>query len=508
MITEDPVVSGDKTLRDHLGLGPFAWRPVSVVAAAAFTLFLATNSRYGYHRDELYFRVLGRHPGWGYVDEPPLTPLLGRASTALFGDNLWALRLPAAVTLATVAVLIALICRELGGGRGPQILAACVAFTAFPMIGGHTLATATIDLAVWSAVILFVTRALLRDEPRWWLAAGTTVGLGLYNKHLVALLLIGLAVGLLVVGPRRALRSPWLWGGVVLAVVLGAPNLIYQVVNDWPQLKMAQALTENKGADARADFLPLQILMLGPPLVVIWVAGLIRMLRAPQLRPVRALAVAYPVICLLVLVIGGQPYYTFGLIVTYWAAGCVPVVRWAAGHRWRLGVVGAVVAANAALSAVIALPVVPERDLGNTAIPEINQVVRDQVGWPAYVQEIAEVYRTLPDAERARSVVVTGNYGEHGAVDRYGPRYGLPAVYSGQNELYYLGPPPDSADVVVLVVQADDAWAGARFDSCDTRGRLDNRLGVDNEEQQVAIRICRGPKQPWHDLWPRFQHYD
>ncbi len=105
------------------------------------------------------------------------------------------------------------------------------------------------------------------------------------------------------------------------------------------------------------------------------------------------------------------------------------------------------------------------------------------------------------------AVIVAGNYGEAGAVHRYGPAYRLPTVYSGQNELYRYGPPPDSATVAVMVGLPWVADSGL-FSSCTRVGTLDDRVGVDNEEQGRPIDVCRYPKRPWHEIWPAFQHYD
>src|SRR4051812_39298577 len=194
------------------GPAAFAWRPVLGVTLGLVALLAWTADRYGPHRDELYFRVLGQHPAWGYVDQPPLTPLLVRLSTALFGDSLWAARLPVILLVPAVVPLTALFARELGGGRGAQLLAAVGVCGTFVLVCGHLVLTSSLDLPATGLVLLLVARALLRDEPRWWLWAGLVTGLSLYNKELLPLLLLGLAVGLLTVGPRHVLRSRWLWG--------------------------------------------------------------------------------------------------------------------------------------------------------------------------------------------------------------------------------------------------------------------------------------------------------
>lgn len=486
----------------------FAWRPVGAVAALLVAILGATIGRYDYHRDELYFRLLAEHPGWGYVDQPPGTPMIVKLSLWMFGDTVWALRIPALICVVVTAFLAAAIAHELGGGRLAQTLAAAGLLSVFPLVVGHVLLTASVDLPVWAGATLLIMRALLRNEPRWWLAAGALVGLGLYNKHLVILLIIGVAVGLLAVGPRPVLASPWPWAAAALAVLIGAPNLVYQVVNGLPQLDMAAALADDRGDEARVLFLPMQLLVVGLPLVPIWIAGLTSLWRRQDWRPVRGFAVAYPVLCLLLLATAGQFYYTMGLILALYAAGCVVLAPWLAEGAVALRrlVVALAVVVNVALSVVTALPVLPLSLLKDTPVPAMNQVIQDQVGWSRYVRQVADAYQGLSPADRARAVIITSNYGEAGAIDRYGNQYGLPAVYSGHNELHRFGPPPESAGVAILVIQGDAPGLRSMFESCSVVGRLDNGFGVDNEEQGVRIRVCRGRHASWHELWPRFAH--
>lgn len=481
-----------------------AWRAVGLVVLAVAIALASTINQYGYHRDELYFRMLSKHPAWGYVDQPPLTPMLAKVSIAIFGDSLWGLRIPAIACALVAVVLVALLARELGGGMAAQVLAAAGASSTFLLITGHVWLTATLDLVVWLLVILFAARALLRQQPRWWLAAGLTVGLGLYNKQLIVLLLIGLAVGLFISGPRRELRSGWLWAGAAIALVLGVPNLIYQIAHHWPEATMAKAIARDKGPDDRVNFIPFQLVMLGITVVPIWIAGFIRVLRDQEWRPVRALAWAYPVICVIVLITGGQVYYTFGLIAFLYAAGCVVTARWAADRpgRWALSAVA--VGVTVVAGVLVSLPVYPVRSLP-AFVASVNQTSRDAIGWPTYVSQVNDIYRALPEADRAGTVLYAGNYGEAGALDKFGPDYGLPDVYSGHNELHRLGPPPDSSTVVVEVNEGEDL--APYFDSCTKVGALDNKVGVDNEEQGAPITICRGRHGSWQAFWGKLQHY-
>jgi 4-amino-4-deoxy-L-arabinose transferase-like glycosyltransferase len=486
-------------------LTPVPWWWVGGAALVGCALLLATASRYGYHRDELYFRMLP--PAWGYVDQPPLTPLLAKASILIFGDTPAGMRVPAVIAYAAFVVLVALTTRELGGGRAAQAFSAwSLGFAAFPLLAGHMLVTGTLDLLVWGAVLLFVARALLRAEPRWWLLAGAVVGVGLYNKLLVAMLLIGLAVGFLAVGPRSVLRSRHLWAGVGIALLIGAPNFIYQATHGLPQLTMAGALSENNADEVRIQVLPMQFVLLGPLVAAVWIAGMVALLRRAEWRPLRAVVVAYGVALALTLIGGGQIYYATGLQIFLLAAGWVPTVDWIRRASWRGPAVVATVGLHAAVGVLTSAPVLPVTALAGSPVAAINPTIGDQVGWPEYVRQIGAVWQALPPEDQARAVFVTGNYGEAGAIDRFGGEYGLPSVYSAQNELYYLGPPP--ADRTVVLLWSEGRGMLRAFDACEVKATLDHGYGVDNEEQGSMIAVCRLPEQGWAAVWPSLQHYD
>ncbi|WP_127794476.1 glycosyltransferase family 39 protein [Agromyces sp. LHK192] len=475
--------------------------------AALVALLAATSQWYGYHRDELYFRML--EPAWGYVDQPPLTPLIARATT-LLADEPWALRIPAILAAAASVIVLALIAREAGGGRLAQSIAAWGgASAAFPMIFGHILLTASLDLVLWELIALFTMRALLRGDGRWWLAVGLVTGIATYNKLLVAMLIAGLALGLLTLGPRREFRSPWLWAGVGFAVVLALPNLAYQVANGLPQLAMGAALAEDTDGVGRILTLPYLVIVVGPPLVPIWIAGLAGLFRRAEWRPIRLLAVAFAVVVLGTIIGGAQAYYPVALVVVLLALGAVPTAEWMR-TRLRRALVWAAIALNASASVLIALPVLPIGWVGASPFAAANQTVGDTIGWPEYAAQVADVVdqaRADASATGVEPIVITSNYGEAGALARYGPALGIDAdrVFSGHNALWFEATPPDSA-VDVVIVGWHARVLAAHFEACTVDGALDNGVDVDNEEQDLPITRCMGRTTPWDELWPQFAH--
>lgn len=470
---------------------PVAWRVLLPPVAVVVVVLTVFSDRYGFERDELYFMML--KPAWGYVDQPPLTPLVAHALASAYAGGPWLVRVPATLCAAGCVLLTSLVARELGGAAKAQAWTAWgMATTSAVTVFGHSFLTSTPDLVFWPAVSLCVIRALRRDDPRWWLVGGLVAGLATYNKLLVAVLLAGVALGLLLVGPRRHLRSRTLWAGAGLAFLVASPNVAYQVVNGWPQLDMGRALAADNASDVRVTMWPLLVLLMGPPLAVVWAAGLRALWRDPR---VRCLVVAFAVVVVFTFVSGTQAYYPIFFLPVPFAAGVVAMEA----HLARVW--GGLLVLNGAVSAVLGLPLVPVSQVGATPVPAVNQAVQDSVGWPRYVAQITAPYDALPD--RAHAVVVTSNYGEAGAVARLRP--GVP-VYSAQNALYDQARPPDGTTTVVFV--GGELGTARRLLACHVVGHLDNGVGVDNEEQGEPVAVCDHPRLPWSELWSRLRHLD
>ncbi|RAS67099.1 dolichyl-phosphate-mannose-protein mannosyltransferase [Lentzea atacamensis] len=481
---------------------PLARRPVAVVAALYAALMFAVAANYGLSADELYFRLLGDVPRWGYFDQPPLAPLLAKAGALLLGDTIWGIRLPAVLCGVAVVVLAALTAAELGGGRRAQVFAAAAVATSVTVLTiGHFLLTNSPDLVAWCAVALFALRALLRGDGRWWLAAGVTCGVATYAKYVVLLLPLTLLVALVLVGPRRELRSRWLWAGAGLTLVIGAPNLVYQAVNGWPQLVMARSLAEGQWSDAA--LFPFDVaVLIGPAVAPILLAGLVSLLRRQGWRPARTLAVAYLVGTALVLVVAPSGIdYTEGYLVPLVAAGCVVADGWLAQHPVRLPVAVPVLSLFALGQVVMTLPVVPERMYAQYPTTSLTT---ETIGWPRLVGQVTDAYAELPADERSRAVVLAQNFGEAGALHWLHDDRPLPRVYSGHNELYSWGPPPETADVVITVA-VDDERLTRDFRECSVVARIDNGYGLETREQGRSVAVCRGLRAPWTELWPKYR---
>jgi 4-amino-4-deoxy-L-arabinose transferase-like glycosyltransferase len=493
------------------------WLGIAVIAAAAFGLEMAVSARYGYARDELYFLAAGHHLAFGYVDQPPLTPLLARFAAAAAGNTLAGLRVLPALGLAVLVVATATMSRQLGAGRTGQLLAALAAATCGEFLGAmHELTTTAPDFVFWAVTLLLVMRLLASEDPRWWVAIGGCVGIASEAKWNIAFLAAAVAAGLAATDARRLLRSRYLLLGGVIAAALAAPDLVWQALHGWPNLDVFRALQGAAGHN-RAVFWPAQILYTGPAVTPIWVTGAIWSLRSPAARRFRPVAIACIIAIVLQFVLGGKAYYPGAAFTFLIAAGSVPLERRLAARRpirpaalARLVRPAAATAtamlAGAVLAAPVALSALPARTLHTVPLQKINYDLAETIAWPRLVALVAKEYRSLPTPKRRRTAIVTGNYGEAGAIDRYGPGLALPQAYSGANNFWLWGPPPADDDAVVAV-NVDPALLRREFAQVRLVATFWNGLGVSDDEQGVQIFVATGLRSSWAQAWPAFRNY-
>jgi Dolichyl-phosphate-mannose-protein mannosyltransferase len=474
-----------------------ARRGVWLVAAAAFGAEMAVSARYGYHRDELYFLAAGRHPSAGYVDQPALTPLLARLDRALTGNTLVGLRALGALGLAAMVALTGSMARLLGASGRAQVLAALATACCAEYLGGlHLFTTTTPDFVCWAVLLWLVVRLLISGNPRWWLAIGACAGIAFAAKWNIGFLLAGLGIGMLATpAARPLLRSRYLAIAVAATAVLAAPDLAWQAAHGWPNVPVFQRLHGEAGHN-RLVYWPAQAIYTSIALVPLWIRGLAWSLRSPRLRPA---GIAASFALLVQFALGGKPYYPGGVFTFLFAAGVLALPRITAVPFWRTCLAGAA-------AALVALPVLPVTALAHGPVLAINSDLGEQVAWPREVALVARVYASLPAAQRSRTALLAGNYGEAGAIDRYGAQFRLPQAFSGHNNFWFWGPPP-ARDTAVVAIGVDPAQLRREFRSVRLAGAWDNGLGVPDNEQGAQIYVATGLLVPWATAWPAFRHY-
>ena len=484
------------------------------IAAVVAVLHIATNGRYGIHRDELQTMTDAWHMDWGFVAYPPFTPAIERISYAIFGHSLIGLRLASVLAQALAIFVTGLAARELGGARIAQVAAAlCVALSPLPIFEGTEFQYSSFDYLWWTLTAYFVIRLLKSENPRWWLAIGATVGAGLMTKYTMAFFLAGIAAGMLLTPARRHLASVWFWAGAALALAMCAPNLIWQARHEFISYHFLHFIHARDVRQGRADGFVLKQFWLCTNIfsVPIWLAGVVAYFRSSRYR---MLAWMYVVPFALFLVGKGRDYYLAAAYPMLFAMGAVACANWLPTLRSdarRRAAAGAFFTGLIAYGAALSLVLVPwarSGPLRDFALAK-NGDLREELGWQDFVATIAIIRDSLPAEQRDGARVLVGNYGEAGAIEFYGPAYQLPQELEVTNSGWYRTFPktPPSA-LIVAGWPAEDM--NEQLSGCRLAGHNGNSLIVNNEESNdhPDIYVCDGtPRNGWRKFWDDMQWF-
>jgi hypothetical protein len=475
---------------------------VAAIAAAKVAVLLGTT-RFGFHRDELYFIAASKRLSASYVDFQPVVPLLVRAERALFGDHLLGLRLIPALAGAATVFLAALIARELGGTQRAQVFAAFAAAIVPLLLGmGSTLNTVCIETPAWMLVVYVVARMVRTQDRRLWVALGFAVAFCLLVKFTELAYLAGLAVAVLASGLRRDFRTPWPWvAGAIVAVGL-APSIMWQAAHQWAVVEFVRHQGTGGrvlGLGGRAGFLASLVILPGPVALWLWVPGFRRLWADAKFR---LLAVAHGVAFAIMLGASGKGYYAAPGIAVLVAAGAVAV---SATPRLRALTAGLVVQLVVALPLV--LPVVPLSVLRSSKDVAQATELSERIGWQDMALTVKRVYDALAADERARAVVLGSNYTIPADVEFYSRRVGgLPPAGSGHNSAY-LWRPHAAADHVAIMVGFTREQAAALYRDVRRVATVGNREGVHGYDWGDPVFVARGPKLSWDEEWRRLKRF-
>ncbi|HYU16821.1 MAG TPA: glycosyltransferase family 39 protein [Candidatus Acidoferrum sp.] len=501
---------------------------VAALASVKLVLHLATAGVYGFFIDELYFLACGEHLAWGYVDMPPLTAFQAWLTRHLFGDSPYSIRLFPSLAGAGLVLLAGALARALGGGRFAQALAGLAVLGAPVYLAVDSyLSMNSIEPLAWMGCALLVVRMVKTGDTRLWMPFGLLSGIGILNKHTMLLFGFALVAGLVLTPERRLLRSRWLWTGGAIAFLVALPNLVWNVRHHFPMLELLANIRRD-GRDVNltlAQFLGLEALFLNPMALPLWLLGLGALLRMKALRPFRALGFAYLVTFGVLAATPGshKSYYLAPAYPMLFGAGAVALEA-ALARRPRLSWLKAgwpaAIGISAALIAPTIVPVLPpdaffayqrampiaQPRLENRRTNAMPQLFADRFGWPEMTEAVARAYRALPAEERARTAIFANDYGQGGAIDFYGPRYGLPKAIGGHLTYWYWGPRGYTGESMLVLGDTKEG-ASRWFESVEEVGRVGHPYAM--QQEQFPILLCHRPKG-WTlpAVWPQLKSWD
>jgi len=454
-------------------------RAAVVVGGLTAAFHLVTAGIWGFHRDEFYYLACGRRLAWGYVDHPPITPALYRIQEALFGASQLGLRVAPALIHGAIVVVTAMLAKEFGAGPHGQLLAAlCAAVCPMFLTTGHFLGTVTFEVLSWAVASLLVAKLVHGADPRFWLAVGLTLGIGLLNKWTVTYLIVALGAGLLLTSAREVLFTPWVLAGAAIALLLWAPNLAWQAAHGWPAFEFASQIRDYGETLLTA---PYQLVFTGAAALLV-IPGLIR-------TPERWLTVAFVVLVIVVMATGGKPYYAGPLLPALIGAGAV------FAESWRPGPTFAAIGVLAVAAAPFSMPLTPESTVDRLA--SLNPELGEMLGWDRIVAQVEEVA-----AEHRGATVLTANYSQAGAIELWAPEL---RPLSGQLTYWYWAElPPGRSDTTIVYGYRDPAYLERFWSDVERIGTVGP---VPGQDDGAGIYLARGQRMDWADMWPELRRF-
>ncbi|HYL37709.1 MAG TPA: glycosyltransferase family 39 protein [Bryobacteraceae bacterium] len=485
---------------------------------------LYAGRHYGYFVDELYYLACGDHLDWGYVDQPPLIAVVVKLTPMLLGDSLAAIRFPAALAGASLVLLTGFMARELGGGRFAQGFAALALLVAPAFLSLHNLLTMNaFEPLFWMGCAYVLIRIIRTGNRKLWLAFGALAGIGLENKHSMLIFGFAIVAGLLLTKERSLMRGPWFWIAGLVAFLIFAPNLAWNFQHHFPFLELQANIRRNH---RNVDLSPLlfwgqEILDLLPLSLPLWGAGLWYFLVARQGRPFRALGYAFVIAAAVIMALDPRVYYLFPAFPMLLAAGAV----WWESRlerptlRWLKFAYPALMIALAVVIAPLAIPVLPvptyvrytkamhleQPKIENVQLGPLPQLFADQFGWEEMAATVARAYNDLPPDVRAKTAIFGQNYGQAGAIDFFGPKYGLPKAISGHQSYFLWGPRGYSGESVIVMADRQERLEQL-FASVRKVGRVYHPYSMPYEHFDVFY--CQGLKRPLQELWPQVKNWN
>jgi hypothetical protein len=492
------------------------------IALARVVIYLVAAPKYGYFRDEMYYLACGEHPAWGYMDQPPLIGWIAWLLEHTIGVSLYALRLLPMLSDVSSIVMTALLARKLGGGRWAMFLASLAVLVAPIYLTFSQLFTMNaFDPLLWTLIAWFLVDLVQTGEEKNWLWIGVLTGITLLNKYGVLFFIAGLLAGVLFSRLRRSLARPWFCAGVAIATVIALPNFLWQLHWNFPFVQLVRSVRQN-GRDVMLPTLPYlaqQFQMLG------FVSSLLVFLAlwfliSPRGRGYGVLLWGFLSVLGCMLLLKGKFYYVAPVYPIVFAPGAVLFERLTEQRvaRWFRPVYASTMLLVGALIAPTAIPLlsikgyieytkrlgIQQQKFENQPESQLPQLFADMVGWEDRVRLVADYVHSLPPDEQKVTAIGASNYGDAGAVDLFGPKYGLPKAISTANNYWIWGPRGYTGESLILM---DEDSPEKYIDHCRSFRLVahpNNPYARPDENRPIyhCVGLTPDPQSLWPNLKP------
>jgi hypothetical protein len=489
------------------------WLLLVIVAAKFILQYTLVNPYYELHRDEFLHLDQAHHLALGYISVPPLTSVFSGLIFLLGGDIFWVRFFPALFGALTI-VFAWLIVESLDGGIIAKILVSLALLFSVLIRLNILFQPNSFDILIWTVIFFCFVKFIKSGNNRWLWFLAVSIALAFYNKYTVAFPILGLFSGFLFTSQRKILTQPVIWKTVMLTLILILPNIVWQVVHDFPVIDHMRKLKEYQlDNNSSTDFLKSQLLIFAGSLPLT-ISGLIAFILYKPFKPYRFAGITFVVTMFLFTLFKAKDYYAIGLFPVLFAFAAVYLEKILTGS-WRIIILPFVIAFNLFVFLQLAkfvFPVLnPEEIISNKKSFEkigllrwedgknhaLPQDFADMTGWKEMSDIALEAYRMIPENEIENTLVFCDNYGQTGALNYYN-RGKMKEAYSFNTDYIYWLPRMERILNVILVGEMPDDRVIKLFDNFKFIGSVENEFA---REKGTGIYILTGASLPFTEIF-------
>lgn len=472
-------------------------------------IHLLSNTHFGYHRDELLYMAMGDHLDWGYKEVPPFVAGISWLSSAIFGDSVFAIRIIPSIASALVVGLIGLLVLAMNG-KNFSIFVACSAMIISPsfLASGYLLQPVAFDQFFWILSAFLMVKYIQTHKINYIYFFGIAAGFGMLNKYTMALFILTLIAGLAISPQRKLLiNRTWIYA-FLIAFLIFLPNLIWQITYDLPVIAHLNELKQKQLDHIKPSEFLIQLLVTHASASVVWLSGLFYIFISKSNKRYLFLGISFILVIASLTMLQGKVYYSFGAFPMLFAAGgiCMQKVLSSVQPVFRYSTIGLLLAPSLIL-VPIAIPVlnfsstlrffkftthsglnfpVKWEDQKNHAT---SQDYGDMLGWEEMARYAKDAFDILPPDQHAQTTLLTGNYGQAGAIQHYRSKYNLPEPVCLNSSFTFWAPDTIATrHLIVIDENIDDISSAYRI--CRQIGKVENPYA---REKGTGIYLLSDP---------------
>ena len=482
---------------------------ILILAIVKLIIQLLGNRHYGFHRDELLHLSVSEHLDWGFMEFPPLIGLLGKLSYWLF-DYLWGVRLFPTIAGVLILVICCLMVIELGGKSKAVFLAGICVLAFLSYYRNHTLfQPVAFDQFFWVLGFYFLIKFIRTNKTIFLFFLFFTLGFGLMNKYTMALWGFGIIIGFVFYEKGKLFTNKWFYFAGLITLIIVLPNIIWQAKHDFPFLLHLKVLKEKQLNDINFFAFGMDVFNY-PYTLIVSLFGLLGFFLDTELKKFKIIGIAFLVTFFTMWLLQSKSYYVYGIYPVAFAGGAVIIENLLHKKPAFIYLIAFFLLIPIIKYIPHMTPILPiEKYVSCYNIKENNGRVEltgdyaDMFGWEEQVSLVDSVYQSLSEKEKQNCVIWAENYGEAGAVEILGKKYGLPNPVSRHGSFWLWGYGNKDAAVWISLGNEKSSVEYV-FKDVELVKIISHKYAI-GEENGIPLYICRNPQIDIEKWWKDYE---